>query len=95
MAALSTIIAGAALGLGVASTASSVINAKKERKDQKAANLRQETQAKEAAALSKVRDGDSADVVFGTSKASDELLKRGSRRKTTSNKKVSSPIGGL
>jgi len=95
MAAISTIIAGAALGLGAASTVVQAKSASNARKDQKAANKRQETQAKEAAALDPTRRETGASLVFGTSRASDELLKRDSRRNNKSSGKVASPIGGL
>lgn len=95
MAAVSTIIAGAALGLGAATSAISISQAKKQRKQTAAANKRQETQAKEAAAKDQTRSKVGADLIFGTSKASDALLKRGQRRPTKSGTKTVSPIGGL
>lgn len=94
MAAVSTIIAGAALGLGAASAVSQNISAKKQRKAQNKANQKQETQAREANALNLTRGDTGADVVFGTSKASDDLLRRGTRRKSTAKSKQV-VVGGL
>lgn len=95
MAAVSTIIAGAALGLGAATSAISINQANKQRNAQNAANRRQETQAREAAALDQTRDTVGGDLIFGTSRASDSLLKRDQRRPSKSGTSTTSPIGGL
>lgn len=96
MAAFTTILAGAALGLGAASAVSSNIAAKKARKQQAEQFDQQQSQAKEAAALNRTKDSTGADLIFGTNKASDDILRRGARRKSTNSKPTAKPkVGGL
>lgn len=96
MAAFTTILAGAALGLGAASAVSSNIAAKKARNQQQDQFDQQQSQAKEAAALNRTKQNTGADLIFGTNKASDDILRRGARRKST-NKTASDKgaVGGL
>jgi hypothetical protein len=95
MAALSTVIAGAALGLGAASAVSQKIAADKQRKAQNKANQKQATAVREANRLKLTKAGTGAEIVFGTSKASDELLRRGRRGKSKTKPDKSDIVGGL
>lgn len=95
MAAVTSIIAAAAVGLAGASAVSQNAAAKKQRKAQKNALAQQETEAREANKLSQTRTDTGADVAFGTQKASDDLLRRGKRKTGSGSKSANNTVGGL
>lgn len=71
--------------------------AKKTRKAQEAANLRQETQAKEAAALNNTRSDPGADIIFGAAKGDGVTLRRDAKRgsRAASSTSSGSGVGGF
>ncbi len=94
MAAITTVLAAGALAVGAAGAVSATSQAKKARSDANAEADKQETRAIEAASLNNTKSSTGASVVFGTSKASDDLLRRGNRRKSTA-APANTVVGGL
>lgn len=95
MVAISTLIAAASVAAGLGSAAKASLDAKKARKQQEANLAKQETKAKEAAALNLARDDTGADVLLGTEDPTTTVGATSTSTATTKKSRAAAPLGGV
>lgn len=96
MAAITTILAAASLGLAAAGTVAQITQAEAAADKQAEAQRKAEKRAADEAARAARTEEDPVKFSLGTDKASDDLLKRGKRKPTAGVGGLSAaPVGGL
>lgn len=96
MAAITTILAAASLGLAAAGTVAQISAADDAAKAQEEAQRKAQERANAEAARAARAEEDPVKFSLGTDKASDDLLKRGKRKPTAGvGGLTAAPVGGL